>query len=87
MSTYSPCPGDRVRLVPPLIDDLPETGTVATPTPADSPEPMCLGKVTPGRWVLVEWPACPERNISGARFWERADALRPVAPAMPAVRS
>lgn len=66
----------RVRLVEPYWHDVAEVGVVVEPAPGDDPEPRCLGKVTPGRWVLVEWPAHPDRGISGARFWERADAVR-----------
>lgn len=78
-------PGDLVRRADPYWSDIPETGTVKTPEPGDDPEPRCLGKVTPGRYVLVEWPAHPDHprhgDISGARFWERADVLRPAVKA------
>lgn len=76
-TTYQP--GTRVHLIDPYWPDVTEAGTVVEPAPGDEPEPRCLGKVAPGRYVLVEWPAHPDREIRGARFWERADVLRPAA--------
>lgn len=73
-TTYQP--GDQVTHTSPYWPDVTEIGIVVEPAAGDDPEPRCLSKVTPGRWLLVEWPAHPDRAISGARFWERADALR-----------